>query len=149
MNMLADAATEVTPAMMGMVVIILLQLSQFLFAWKKDMRGTESAKKEDLTVIKNDIGSLRVEMKETIGDIADDLEHLKQSVETKMEASRVEASRSRSELYTKINEGALKTAALIEGTDTLKQSLLSLTTKVDLLRISNTSGPINGHRKTP
>ena len=35
--------TEVTPAVYGMAVIILLQLSQFFFAWKKDQRGEPGA----------------------------------------------------------------------------------------------------------
>ena len=109
--------TEVTPAVYGMAVIILLQLSQFFFAWKKDQRGEQGANKGDLLELKHEIADLR------------------SSVESKMEAARVESSRSRNDLYIQINGNALKTAGLIESTDTLKQSVISLTNKVDLLRL--------------
>ena len=109
--------TEVTPAVYGMAVIILLQLSQFFFAWKKDQRGEQGANKGDLLELKHEIADLRT------------------SVESKMEAARVESSRSRNDLYIQINGNALKTAGLIESTDTLKQSVISLTNKVDLLRL--------------
>ena len=137
--------TEVTPAVYGMAVIILLQLSQFFFAWKKDQRGEQGANKGDLLELKHEITSLRTELRNDISDVSNDVEELKTSVESKMEAARMESSRSRNDLYIQINGNALKTAGLIESTDTLKQSVISLTNKVDLLRVHNPP-PTNGRK---
>lgn len=142
MHLLAEAdASQVTPAMMGMVVIILMQLAQFFFAWRKDMRGTESAKKEDLA-------TLRSELLGEIKEVSCDVDDMKKSIENKMEDSRKESSRARGDIYGQIRDGALKTAALIESTDTLKQTLISLGMKFDALRVSNNT-LTNSHRKAP
>jgi hypothetical protein len=130
MNLLADAIpTEVTPAVMGMAVIILLQLSQFFFALRKDMRQNDAAKKEDLT-------ALRTELLSQISEVTDDVDALKESIEKKMEASRLESNRARTEIHDKIEKNALKTAALVEGQETIKQTLISVGTKLDQIRMS-------------
>jgi len=120
--------TEITPAVFGMVVIILLQLAQFFFSYRKNLRADDSAWKEDVADLKVQLSSLR------------------SSFETKMESARIESSRSRNDLYIQINGNALKTAGLVESTETLKQSVISLTNKVDLLRVTQPH-PINGGRK--
>lgn len=111
---------------MGMLVIALLQLSQFFFAWRKDQRSSEAAKKEDLT-------TLRAELKKDIGDVAADVDQLKDSLEKKLEASRLESERARGEMDKSLHATALKTATLIEGMETLKQTTISTSSKVDRL----------------
>ena len=111
---------------MGMLVIALLQLSQFFFAWRKDQRSSEAAKKEDLA-------TLRTELKKDIGDVAKDVDELKDSMEKKLEASRLESERARGETDRTLQATALKTATLIEGMETLKQTSIATSTKVDRL----------------
>lgn len=125
----ADTPSPTSPdsaLFMGMLVIALLQLSQFFFAWRKDQRSSEAAKKEDLT-------SLRAELKKDINAVASEVDDLKESIEKKLEASRLESERARGETDKKITDNAVKTGALIEGVETLKQTMISTGTKVDLL----------------
>lgn len=128
MNFLADSPTPSTDSalFMGMLVIALLQLSQFFFAWRKDQRSSEAAKKEDLT-------TLRTELKKDIGEVASEVDQLKDSVEKKLEASRKESERARGETDKTLHATALKTATLIEGMETLKQTSIATSAKVDRL----------------
>lgn len=121
-----DPAT-VTPAVMGMAVIIILQLSQFYFAWRKDMRANDQVRKEDLT-------DLRDELMEEISDVSDDLKSFKVSTDRKMEDSRKESSRARDEIHGRITESAVKLGALVEGQQLMNQTLIALNTKVDRLK---------------
>jgi hypothetical protein len=128
---LADAASEsVSPTAVGVFVLIAIQLSQFFFAYRKDQRMSEAAKKEDLTV-------LRTELKGDIGVVAKEVDQLKDSVELKMEASRKESERSRGETEKTLSEHAVKTARLIEGVETLKQTSIATNTKLDRLLARN------------
>jgi chromosome segregation ATPase len=113
--------------MMGMVVIILLQLSQFVFAWKKDMRQNDAVRKEDLT-------ALRQELKDEINQVSGKVDKLKQSVDARIESARAEQERHAAEAHNRITSTALQTAALMEGMEHLKQSVLSLGAKIDHLR---------------
>lgn len=117
--------TEVTPAIMGMAVIILLQLSQFFFAWRKDMRQNDQVRKEDLTALRNEI-------MDEIDDISGDVADLRKSVEGKMEVARVESSKARTEIHNRITETALKTSALIAGQETLNQNLIALNNRFNM-----------------
>lgn len=132
MHYLAEVPSEVTPAVMGLAVIILLQLSQFFFAWRKDMRQNDAVRKEDLTALRN-------EVMEEINEVAEQVDKLKQSVEGKMETARVESARARTEIHNRITDNALKTAALVEGQETVKQSILSLSSKMDAIRLNHAS----------
>ena len=146
MNLLAAAAAaapapdQVTPAMMGMVVIILMQLAQFFFAWKKDMRGTESAKKEDLAALKS-------EFLAAISKVEADVEEVKTALDRGAEGARTSAHNCRNEMHTRITEIALKTAELLKGMQITEQTLISLGTKFDALRGSNNLS--NSRRNTP
>lgn len=125
----ADAPPSSSPdsaLFMGMLVIALLQLSQFFFAWRKDQRSSEAAKKEDLT-------SLRTELKKDIGDVAGEVDSLKESIEKKMETARLESERTRGATDQTIQSTALKTAMLMESVETLKQTAIATSTKVDRL----------------
>lgn len=129
MNLLADALPEtVTPAVMGMAVIILLQLSQFYFAWRKDMRANDQVRKEDLT-------ELRDELMEEINEVSDDLKGFKNSTDRKMEESRKESSRARDEIHNRITESAVKLSALVAGQETMNQTLIALSNKVDRIAV--------------
>lgn len=134
MKLLADALpTEVTPAIMGMAVIILLQLSQFFFALRKDMRSNEAAKKEDLTELRN-------ELMDEIDDVSREVSDLKDSIEKKMEVARVESAATREAVHTRITDTALKTSSLMTGQETMNQTLISLASKVDRILLNS------GHR---
>jgi hypothetical protein len=117
---------QVTPAVMGLAVIILLQLSQFFFAWKKDMRSDQAVRREDLT-------SLRDELLEEIVDITDDLKSFKTSTDIKMEASRCESIRARDEIHARITETAVKLSALVAGQEAMNQTMTAVSGKVDRL----------------
>lgn len=121
--------TEVTPAVMGLAVIILLQLSQFFFAWRKDMRSSEAVKKGDLV-------SLKTDLKHDIEAVARDVEGLKKSVEEKLEQARAESMRSTKELHDRATDSAVKTSSIIAHQDSMNQTLISLGRKVDRLQIS-------------
>ena len=133
--------TDITPAMYGMATIILLQLSQFYFAWRKDQRGADSAWKDD-------IDALRDDLKASIQKVESDVHEVKKSLGRESEASRNSAHDCRNQMHTRITEIALETAALVKGQALTEQTLISLGNKVDLLRFSNNT-LINGTRKTP
>lgn len=123
---LAAAAPEVTPTSVGVFVLIALQLSQFLFAYKKDSRDGQAVLKSDLT-------DLKKELKMEISLVANDVDDLRTSVEKKMENSGKDSVTARSSLTSKIQSVELKTAALVEGQETMKQTLISQGGKLDRL----------------
>jgi hypothetical protein len=122
--MLASLPDNITPAFFGMVVIILLQLSQFFFAWRKDMRANDSVRKQDLDNLRDDLMA-------EIDDVADDLKDFKTSIDRKQEEARKESSRARDEIHNRITESALKLSALVAGQETMTQTMISLSNKVD------------------
>jgi uncharacterized protein YlxW (UPF0749 family) len=125
---LADALpTEPNATTMGMVVIICIQLAGFIFAWRKDARGSEAAKKEDLK-------TLKTELRAEIDEHAAELKAARADFERKLEGFRKEADRSRRELHEKINEVSLKTSTLIKGQEITEQTLNHLATKIDAMR---------------
>lgn len=124
---LAQILTEAPVGVWGMVIIILLQLSQFIFAWKKDMRSSESVKKEDMTTLRN-------ELLDEVQQVTDDVKDLRESFDTKMESLRKENKDSRTELYSRLNSDSNKIATLTEGVDTLKQTVTALGNKMDVQR---------------
>lgn len=125
MQLLADAIpNEVTPAVMGMAVIILLQLSQFFFAWRKDQRQSQSVMKEDLT-------DLRDELMDEINEVSNDLKNFKTGTDQKMEQSRQESGRARTDIHNRITESAVKLSALVAGQEAMNQHMIALAGKVD------------------
>ena len=121
---------EVTPAVMGMAVIIILQLSQFYFAWRKDMRGEQSVRKEDLSALRNQIMN---EIEELGGDVKD----LRVSLDKRTEIQNQSAHSCRNEMHNRITHIALQTAALVEGMETTKQTLAAMGMKLDTLRLTS------------
>ena len=119
---------QVTPAVMGMAVIILLQLSQFFFAWRKDMRQDQAVRKEDLA-------ALRDELMDEINDVAGDLKDFKTGTDRKMEQARTESSKARTDIHNRITESAVKLSALAAGQETMNQTLIALGNKLDALAI--------------
>ncbi len=124
---------ELSPVIMGMVVIALLQLSQFFFAWKKDMRANDSVRKADLTDMRNDLMA-------EIDDVATDLKDYRAAQDAKMEAVRIESARARDEIHERITEIAVKQSALVAGQDTISQTLLAMSNKVDRMLMKTTNG---------
>lgn len=104
-----------SPATFGVIVIVLLQLAQFFFAWRKDMHRENSAKKEDLAALRKE---LRDEIKEVDG---------------KLQAMKTESARAREELLEKINDGAVEIASVKTGQEMMNQTLSSLVPKIDLI----------------
>ena len=125
--LLAISAPSDPNAATGMVVIILIQLATFIFAWRKDARGSEAAKKEDLK-------SLKTELLQAIRDTEDALEDHKKEVDRKFEAQRQEASNSRSALHEKVNEVSKTMAAVLKGQEVMEQTLTAVGLKVDNVR---------------
>jgi hypothetical protein len=103
------------PATFGVVVIVLLQLAQFVFAWKKDMARENSAKKEDLT-------ALRKEFKEELKELDD-----------KLEAMRTSSDGWRQGLESKLGEVSNRVASLGTAQDLMNQTLIAIRTKLDKL----------------
>ena len=130
--------SENTATTMGMVVIIGIQLASFIFAWRKDSRGSEAAKKEDLKTLKTE---LQQEIRQTDEDLKTQkaeserkLEAHKADMDRKFEAHRLESDRSRSALHEKINDVSHKTAAVLKGQEVMEQTLTSLGNKLDAVR---------------
>lgn len=123
---IADGSTEVSPTAVGIFVLIALQLSQFLFAYKKDSRDGQAVLKSDLTELKKDLQA-------EISSVAVDVDEFKRSVETKMENSRIQSESARHGLTGKIQSVEVKSAALVEGQETMKQTLISQGSKLDRL----------------
>ena len=117
---------EVTPAVMGMAVIIILQLSQFYFAWRKDMRANDQVRKEDLT-------GLRDELMEEISDVISDVKSFKDSTDRKMEQSRKESGVARDEIHHRITESAIKLSSLMAGQEAMSQTLIAVNNKLERL----------------
>lgn len=127
--LLASAMPDstVTPATYGVVVIVLLQLAQFVFAWRKDQRNSEAVKRQDLE-------KLRAEFRREISETEQDVEDFRKSMERKLEEMSKDSNRSRGELHEKINDVMKDTAKLLARQELFEQTLGSLGTKMDNLR---------------
>ncbi len=126
MLFLADTTPPVSPAQWGVTVIILMQLGQFVFAFLKHQRGSEAAKKEDLTALKK-------ELKDEITSVKTDVDELKDSVEKKMEDARKESSVVREKISTSIKGVEVQLAGVLKGQQITEQTLNQLSHKVDVL----------------
>ncbi len=126
MLFLADATPSVSPAQWGVAVLILMQLGQFWFALRKDQRGNEAAKKEDLAALKK-------ELKDEITSVKTDVDELRDSVEAKMEDARKESSVVRDKISTSIRGVELQLAGVLKGQQITEQTLNQVAHKVDVL----------------
>lgn len=122
--LLADSPMEVTPTVVGLVVIVLLELSQFFFAWKKDQRASEGVRKEDLT-------NLKTEIMDEIEKTNDELGEIKKSFEGKLEAMRLESQRTREVMYRKINTTAETVSGIKASVENVQQTQSAQTAKID------------------
>lgn len=131
-----DQLNGVNPASFGVVVIVLLQLAQFFFAWRKDTSREASVRKEDLAAVRKE---LRLEIKELdVKVVVIPLE-----IEKKLELMRRDSLDWRDGISKKLNEiEVVGSSADSESKATLeyiKQQVASLNTKVDRLNSLNTT----------
>lgn len=110
---LSSSGGQPTSATFGVIVIVLLQLAQFFFAWRKDQSREASAKKEDLAALKK-------ELREEIN-----------KVDGKVEKMREASDEWREKIKSEIGALAVETASLATGQDLMNQTLNSLLSKFD------------------
>jgi len=127
MPILADSGfDQVTPAIVGIVVLILLQLAQFFFAYRRDSHASEAAKKADLQ-------QLRTELKNEIADVQGELDEHAEKVDRKLDAMRRDSYQARTEIHDRVTEVSQDTAKLLEASETTKQTMANLSSKLDRL----------------
>ncbi len=125
-----DPLKDVGPAAFGIVVIVLLQLAQFFFAWRRDSHREAAVRKEDLAAV-------RKELRSEIKELDDKLTNGSKEIELKLDEMRKDAGQWRDSISTKLTHIEVKgvsadstTAATLEF---IKQQVASLNTKVDKL----------------
>jgi len=123
---------EVNPTVVGMVVIVLLQLSAFFFQLRRSWGQDEAAKKADLTALEK---KFEVRVKE----VEKDVESLGKVIEHKLEEMGKKSDSSISAIHDKVNGVAIQTSALVEAKDNHGQQLTSLSNKIDTLIRRRTS----------
>lgn len=125
-----DPFKDVGPGAFGIVVIVLLQLAQFFFAWRKDSHREAAVRKEDLAAV-------RRELKEEIKEVEEKMESFSIAVDVKLDAMTNSAARWRGDITTKLTHIEVKNVSANSTTvatlEFIKQQVASLNTKVDKL----------------
>lgn len=124
--LLAAAAPSVSPEFMGMLVIALMQLSQLVFAYRKDQARVESVKKEDLA-------ALRKELKAEIAEVATKAEKVREGLSGELKSMSHDSEVARGELHEKINNVAIDTATASKGLQIIEQTTAAMSHKLDML----------------
>lgn len=122
--------SEVNPASVGVVVIVLLQLAQFFFAWKRSNHETETVRKADLVAVRRE---LRVEIREVEAGMG----QMRVDLEGKLDLMRRDAAKWRDGITEDLRRIELKEGSASSATgatlEFIKQQVSALNVKVDKL----------------
>lgn len=125
-----DQLNGVNPASFGVVVIVLLQLAQFFFAWKRSNHETETVRKTDLAAVRKE---LRLEIREVEAGMGE----MRIDIEGKLDSMRKDAAKWREGISDDLKRIELKEGSASSATaatlEFIKQQVASLNVKVDKL----------------